>query len=515
MLIKKKWFSDIFYKQIALLFTVRRSRLVVFILASVCTLFLWNCSPIENMVWEGEVTLEFSVDTLRFDTVFTELGSATRILKVYNRYDERIRISKISLVDNAGGKFRMNVDGFSSNEVIDIEIEGNDSLYIFSEVTIDPDQPLSASPFVIESSIRFETNDSEQAVILEAWGQNANYIPSRFGKGTLNVLSGDAIWDDPKPYVIYGWLFVDNGTLTLPAGTRVYVHGGLVKDEENGARNDGLLAILSNGRIVSEGTQEDPVIIEGDRLEEAFENEVGQWVGLIITEGSKDNRLENTIIRNSLFGVRVDSAATLVARNSQFYNTASVGVLGVHASIDLENCLVYNNGGNSVQTIHGGDYNFDYCTIASYGVDASSVALSNFICYVQGNLGCEVGGVYRLNASFRNSIFFGSRDEEVILIDAIQNGKDGFDYNFENCIVKVGEDLLEEYPDFYDSCQNCPQNIDRNTPLFLDVNEDDYQLDSLSIAIGAGIPLEGIELDIERKVRDTEMPDVGCFERED
>ncbi|MEL6720794.1 MAG: hypothetical protein AAFP82_18975, partial [Bacteroidota bacterium] len=381
---------------------------------------LWKCSPIENMVREGEVVLEFSVDTLRFDTVFTELGSATRILKVYNRYDERIRISKIKLVDNAGGKFRMNVDGFASNEVTDIEIEGNDSLYIFSEVTINPDEPLSASPFIIESNIRFETNDNEQSVLLEAWGQNANYIPNRFGKGTLNVLNGDAVWDDPKPYVIYGWFFVENGTLTLPAGTRIYVHGGLVKDEENGARNDGLIAILSNGSIVSEGTKENPVIIEGDRLEEAFADEAGQWVGLFITQESKGNRLEHTIIRNSLFGIRVDSAATLGAKNTQFYNTASVGILGVHASIDLENCLVYNNGGNSVQLIHGGDYNFDYCTIASYGVDASSVALSNFICYVQGNLGCEVGGVYRMNANFRNSIFFGSRDEEVILIDAIQ-----------------------------------------------------------------------------------------------
>ncbi|MEL6944536.1 MAG: hypothetical protein AAFO82_17885, partial [Bacteroidota bacterium] len=214
-------------------------------------------------------------------------------------------------------------------------------------------------------------------------------------------------------------------------------------------------------------------------------------------------------------GIRVDSAATLGAKNTQFYNTASVGILGVHASIDLENCLVYNNGGNSVQLIHGGDFNFDYCTIASYGVDASSVALSNFICYVQGNLGCEVGGVYRMNANFRNSIFFGSRDEEVVLIDAIQNGRDGFNYNFQNCIVKVGEDLLEEYPDFYNFCANCPQDADRNSPLFLDVNDDNYHLDSLSIAIGIGTPIDGIELDLEGKMRDTQMPDAGCFERED
>ena len=32
----------------------------------------------------SEVNLRFSVDTLVFDTVFTTVGSATRILKVYN-----------------------------------------------------------------------------------------------------------------------------------------------------------------------------------------------------------------------------------------------------------------------------------------------------------------------------------------------------------------------------------------------------------------------------------------------
>ena len=41
--------------------------------------------------------LEFSLDTLRFDTVFTERGSATRILKVYNPNDESVRISRIAL----------------------------------------------------------------------------------------------------------------------------------------------------------------------------------------------------------------------------------------------------------------------------------------------------------------------------------------------------------------------------------------------------------------------------------
>ena len=51
--------------------------------------------------------------------------------------------------------FRINVDGITGNIAKDVEIAGKDSLYIFAEVTIDPDAPLSNSPFVIEDYLVF------------------------------------------------------------------------------------------------------------------------------------------------------------------------------------------------------------------------------------------------------------------------------------------------------------------------------------------------------------------------
>jgi hypothetical protein len=469
--------------------------------------------PEDEIIKETGFELAFSTDTLRFDTVFTQLGSATRILKVYNRQDERIRISNIEIAGDFSEKFRMNVDGIPGNRVEDVEIPANDSIYIFCEVEIDPDEDISASPFVIESQIRFETDDREQRVLLEAWGQNANYIPSRFGRGTLNLLNGDAIWDDPKPYVIYGWLFVDNGTLTIPAGTHVYVHGSLVRNEELGVYDDGRLWILENGKLDIQGTAENPVIIEGDRLEEAFDGAPNQWVGIYIASGSRGNRMSYTTIRNSSWSVYVDSAATFVAEQSQFYNTGSSSIIGERATIQMDNCLIYNNNGNSFQVIHGGDYELNHCTVASYGVDASAMALSNFICYEPTGLGgCALGSTYRLHARFRNSIFFGSRDKELIFSDFIDQGREGFDYEFENCIVRVDDEFLEDFPDFYDFCTNCPQEVDRSTPLFMDANADEYQLDSLSIAIDAGTFLDDVLVDIEGNQRD-ENPDIGCFER--
>lgn len=144
-----------------------------------------SCNKTDNFITDQGAKLSFSLDTLRFDTVFTSLGSATRSFKVYNEYDQPIRITKVRIEGNTGSVFRMNVDGYAAAEVESVEIWPKDSIYIFVEVTINPDQPVSASPFVVEDKILFETNGNDQVIHLEAWGQNAVYLPSRFNKGFL------------------------------------------------------------------------------------------------------------------------------------------------------------------------------------------------------------------------------------------------------------------------------------------------------------------------------------------
>lgn len=486
------------------------------LLSIIVMLCIFGCTR-QQLFFEGTVNLSFSTDTLRFDTVFTELGSATRILKVYNSEDRWIRVDRIALENTDGSTFRMNVDGIPTREALDVEIPPNDSIYIFCEVTVDPDQPLSISPFVIESAIIFETSGNEAEVVLEAWGQNANYIPDRFSRDRQTIFSCNGeewLWNDEKPYVIYGVVFIDDCTLTIAEGTQIYVHGGLVRDEVNGVFNTGVLYILDEGRLNIQGTAENPVIIQGDRLEEAFEEEAGQWRGIFIGRNSKGNVINHTTIKNSSFGIYADSASTLAIRNSQIYNTASSGLIGLHSTISMDNSLIYNNGFHGVQLIFGGDYNFNYCTVASYGVDASALLMSNFICYVPEGFGCAFGATYRLNATFNNSIFFGNRRDEIQLIDATEGTDGQFNYQFNNSIVRVQE-LLDSYPDFFEFCTECPENLGSQDPLFFSVNQDDYRLDSLSVARNLGRPLNNINIDLLNNRRDTEQPDAGCLEFEE
>lgn len=461
----------------------------------------------------------FSTDTLRFDTVFTQVGSATRLLKIYNPHRRSLRIERIELEAGARSRFRVNVDGLPlSRYAGPFDIAPKDSLYVFAEVTINPNQPVSASPFVLGEKLLVKANGQTQSVQLEAWGQNAVYLPSRFAKGRVSAYTcngGEWVWDDPRPYVIYGVLVIDNCTVRMPPGTRVHVHGGLAKQVINDTTiiryNDGFLAFTGRGRLLVEGTKERPVIFQSDRLESEFAEESGQWTGIWLQAGTRGHRMAHCIVRNSIVGVRVDSAADLTLRNTQIYNTTSSGLLGVHARVTAQNCLFYKNA-ISVQLEYGGDYDFSYCTTANYIGNTVGLKLGNALCL---NEACDKFVSYPLKARFRNCIFYGSKADQISLSDRLGK-RDQFQYTLENCVVRV-RDLTKTgaYPEFFDYCKPCINANGTRDTIFVNPDKDNYRLDSLrSKADGYARPILDIPADLEEKIRSLTRPDAGCYERQ-
>ena len=328
----------------------------------------------------------------------------------------------------------------------------------------------------------------------------------------LNCNGGDVIWDDPKPYVIFGILVIDNCNLIIAPGTDIFVHGGLESfvDEENMLQffNDGRIITTGSGRIEINGTLEEPVTIQGDRLEESFSDIAGQWFGIILGAGSKNNQFNNVTIKNSSLGVAVDSAGTLEINNSKIFNTASHGLFGIHSSIDASNCLLYNNAATSLRMTYGGDYNFRNCTVISNGDQASSaLSLSNLLCTDFP----QCSNILRnpINATVENCILVGSGNDEISLIEIEDTD---FFFDFKNCIVRVEDILMEDqYPNFLTDCENCIV-YDRREALFFDENEEDFHLDTLSIAENRGSFISTLPLDLDGVVRDLENPDIGCYE---
>ena len=172
--------------------------------------------------------LSFSTDSVYFDTVFTTLSSVTKRFRVYNPNNKRIKISSIRLASGSSSLFRINVDGVPGTSITDVEIDAGDSIFVFAEVTIDPNNELN--PFVVSDSILFETNGNEQKVLLVAYGRNADfYRPDQFlGNGfpPFSILpNANTVWTNERPKVIIGYLVVDSAqTLTIEAGTQVYLY---------------------------------------------------------------------------------------------------------------------------------------------------------------------------------------------------------------------------------------------------------------------------------------------------
>jgi len=482
----------------------------IFFLFSVVSIGLFSCQ--KDLTYSGNTpSISTSTDTLTFDTVFTTVGSATRSFKIFNNESEDILID-LSLDNGASSKFRLNVDGIPGDDVEQVVVNAKDSIYVFADVTVDPDQPLSISPFVIEEFITINSGGTQEKVLLTAWGQNANYVPSSKRPGSLSLLSCNLqteVWDDPKPYVIYGVLFIDSCELNIKEGTSVYIHGGLAI-EDSTIYNDGFLIVLENGNLNIEGSVENPVTFQGDRLESSFDDTPGQWVGIRITSGSTNNQVSHTQIKNSIVGIRVDSAAQLIINNSEIFNTSSAGLIGVHANIDATNNLIHSNGQNCAILSYGGNYNFNHCTFASYGNQSSAIRFDNFRC-TDPPLCQEVVYVNALNANFTNCLFAGNEKDEILPID-YTGGEDPelFNYYFDHCGVIV-EDILDPdlYPDFFDFCNECFEISFQDT-LFLDIANNDYRLDTMSLAIDKGFQTE-IFSDILNNPRDN-APDPGCYE---
>ena len=139
-----------------------------------------------------------SADTLRFDTVFTTAGSVTQLFKITNGNNQKLKIDQVSLQGGTASSFKINVDGVAGPAVKNIELDANDSIFVFVEVTIDPNNPNTL--FIVKDSILFSLNGNMQQVYLEAFGQRAHFHHGN----PLLVLRDNEIWTNDLPHVVYG-----------------------------------------------------------------------------------------------------------------------------------------------------------------------------------------------------------------------------------------------------------------------------------------------------------------------
>jgi hypothetical protein len=88
-------------------------------------LILASCKK-DEMLTDSSAKLDFSTDSVLFDTVFHYAGSTTKLFRIYNKHSQPMIISKVYLAGGTSSNFQLNIDGLattvSSPILKDIEI---------------------------------------------------------------------------------------------------------------------------------------------------------------------------------------------------------------------------------------------------------------------------------------------------------------------------------------------------------------------------------------------------------
>jgi len=462
---------------------------IFLILGFIASGYFISCTR-ENFITSADARLSTSIDTLKFDTVFTTAGSVTRHFTVVNENDQKLKLDKIKLMGGSQSPFKININGSAVNELNDITLAANDSLYIFVSVYVDPNA--GNQPFLLSDSIQIQYNGNTRFVQLQAYGQNAVFLNN-------TLISSNTTWSNTLPYVILGSLQVDTGiTLTLNPGVKIYSHANA--------------PFIVDGTLVANGNITQQVIFAGDRLDDPYINFPASWPGIYFSDVSTANQLNFTVVKNAYQAITVSGAASLT--NTQLWmqqciidNAYQSGLYCLNAHVEVNNCL-FSNSKNNIFLELGGKYRFTNCTSVSYSTNyllhhTPVLATQNYT---------NISGLILtapMEAYFINCIFWGDNgdvDNEIVFN---RQGPDAYVVNVENCIYKT---------------TNAPENVQliaslaNADPAFDSINLNHQYFDfRISNPFAPGIDqgqATPFLYDLDNKTRAVNQTDMGCYEKQ-
>lgn len=456
--------------------------ILVFVL---CSLFFALTGCREYTVSDDpSLRLSFSKDTLRFDTAFTDQGSAALQLLVYNRNKSAIRIERVAL-ENANA-FEVNIDGEPDlARLKDFTINGGDSAFVF--VRVYAERLKKNDAVLLEDNLHFYlASGVSQAVHLEVYGQDVTRIREK------NPLSGYH-FTAVRPYLIFDTLII-NGDIIIDAGARLYMHNGA--------------CIYGLGDVTALGTLTQPIVIRGDRLDRLFDSVPyayagGSWNGIYLqSDKQQQYDLHYVDILSGNVGLHCYSTGTstfpyLRMDGCRIHNHTLYGLILQHVdalvtNTEISNCAYY------CVYCEGGTQDFVHTTVASY------YGFTDIRLQPNNNYKPEAAAVYIDNlsktapqtiTSFYNSIITGYQENQLVVATPIEQYYPGtFVGNY------IGQDTATVFVN--------------NFYKYKEYVYYDFRLDSLSPARGIGDSIIALPYSTDRNgvSRALMRPDAGCYQ---
>ena len=429
----------------------------------ICALITVACEDDGKFSSGSGMRLDFQVDTLKMDTVFSGTPSSTYAFWVHNRQESGIILKTVRLKKGNQTGYRANVDGIyldnsNGSQISNVEIRRKDSILVFVELTAQATH--QQEPKLVEEDLLFSLeNGNEQSVNLRAWAWDAQklYDPE---------ITKDTLIESDVPLVIYGDMTIHEGvTLTL-RNTRLFFHD-----------NSGMEVY---GSLKMEGCE-----LRGDRLDRMFDylpydRVSGQWKGLHFYESSVGNEFVETAIKNTMDGVVLDSAMLdpdsyrLQMRKCVVHNCQGDGVRVVNSKVRIDHCQLTNTEGDCL-TLYGGMAEISYCTIAQfYPFSANRGAAVR--------LASEAD--LPLKSFYCEGTIATGYEENVLKLEQVD---EEVDYLFSNCLLRAP--VIED-SHFADIIWESPSDEIQGKNHFVKIDEEnqnyDFHLNDQSTDIGLG-----------------------------
>lgn len=392
------------------------------------SLLLVACQQ-EQLSSDPNLKLSFSKDTISFDTVFTTIGSATQTIMIYNNNNNALNISQIYFSNKqTKNYFHINIDGESDiSRLRDIEIRGKDSLFMFVEVNIDPQD--NNNPVYIEEQLQFLVNGKTQSICLTAFGQDVHLI--RTPKTFCTLIESPFTFDNDKPYLIYDTLLAIE-PVTIKEGATLYMHQGA--------------CLYAYNDLTAEGSLQHPIRILGDRRDNLFDSvpyayAAGAWNGIyLLTLKDRPNtqhKFDYVEILGANVGLYCEGQAdtqecpTVVISNSKIHNHAIYGLVLQNTDATVVNTEISNAAAYCLY-LAGGNYQLLHNTIASYfnstNIRIQSTPRQDVAALYINNLNKQMR---KTRVDMHNCIVTGVKRNQMVLATPITDAFEGnFTYNY-------------------------------------------------------------------------------------
>lgn len=402
------------------------SLFVVFIIFS-CTK---NDEALDNLS-----DLYFSVDTLKYDTIFSRIPSTTKKIKIYNKSRHSMFFDEI-ILDNPNSYYRLNVNGDNSGVYTDISVPANDSLYIF--VNVDARYMHEDKPIEIVDEIIFKRGEYNKTMVLQTYIQDVIFLNNE-------VLTSQTL-NSKLPYLVQKHINVPQGNiLTITDSTNIFF-------QKNTSLN-------ISGALIIEGKYGKPVVFRNSRLEKIYNNIPAQWDGINIENSDMVSSINYLICENAVNAIKIKNCKQEIKIENTILKNFSENAITVdNSNLILNNTLIANCANSCLYIYNNSVVKVLHCTLVNYW---------SYFSYLSNSINITLAS----KVEVINSIIYGHSYKQVNVSNTKQ------DIRINNCLIKLPDNNILEYKDVLGD------NIYNQKPEFIDVKDYNFFLKDNSPAI--------------------------------